>query len=86
MNINIEIEIHANNNKKCISILEAIEPDNYILPQGIFISMKCLNEVLVIRIESNNAHILTFRNTVDDLLEHITITLKTLTVFNSDKK
>ncbi len=69
----------------CKSILESVEPDNISSPMGITISMECRNSVLEIIVRGDKVSILTFRNTVDDLLIHINTVAKTLSIFLEKK-
>ena len=73
------IEITTRDEEICRSVLEAVEPDNREAPKNISIEMMCKNNVLYIHVKGVDVPILTFRNTVDDLLEHISIAIKTLT-------
>lgn len=78
MNISVEIGVDTGSNERCSSVLEAIEPDNYLLPHNISIHMKCVGKVLAVQIESSDPYPLTLRNTIDDILEHISLATKTL--------
>ncbi len=61
----------------CRAILSSIEPDNRTAPPSIEIRCECCNEVLVAEISSESS-VLTFRNTVDDLLEHVAIAWRSI--------
>ncbi len=62
----------------CRAVLEAIEPDNATVPSGITIRTTCIGSAMLIEIEGIDVSVLTFRNTIDDLLEHISIALKSI--------
>ena len=62
--------------KTCISLTRALEPDNRSAPRGVSISMECDSQGLVCVVECRNTSILTCRNTVDDILEHAATALK----------
>ncbi|MEM1542199.1 MAG: KEOPS complex subunit Pcc1 [Ignisphaera sp.] len=78
MNMYVEINIHTGSNEKCLSVLSAIEPDNYSAPYGVSIQMECIKDTLVVRTGFLGSKLLTFRNTVDDILEHVSISIKTV--------
>ncbi len=78
MMIELNMEITIKNKRMCESIIKAVEPDNVTAPSTITIDMICQNESMKIVIKSSDTKILTFRNTVDDLLEHISIAMKTI--------
>ncbi len=81
MKLYIHIEIPLDSESICNAVKQAVEPDNVSSPRGILIAMFCSKNILVVDVKSSeNIHILTFRNTIDDLLEHIGIALKSLRV------
>ncbi len=61
----------------CRAILSSIEPNNRTAPSGIEIGCECCKGILIIEILSEGS-VLTFRNTVDDLLEHVTIAWRSI--------
>ena len=77
MRLRLEIEIDVHSEDLCKAILSSIEPDNVTAPQHIRIVCVCENGLLKVEVVSDGP-ILTFRNTVDDLLEHIAIAWKSI--------
>ena len=61
----------------CRAILTSIEPDNRSAPPGIDIRCRCHEEALEV-VVSDESSVLTFRNTVDDLLEHVTVAWRSI--------
>jgi tRNA threonylcarbamoyladenosine modification (KEOPS) complex Pcc1 subunit len=78
----ITLRIPTKSEKICRSILEALEPDNATVPQGITIAMRCEDPEIVVIVKAEDVNILTFRNTVDDILVHINIGLRSLSVLD----
>lgn len=76
--IELSIEITMSNENICRAVKNAVEPDNKAAPNSIIISVACQDNVMKILIRGVDTKILTFRNTVDDLLEHISIAMKTV--------
>ncbi len=60
------------------TLLRALEPDNSSVPSNIIINSVVEEKILKILIEliGRPKDILTLRNTIDDLLEHLNIALK----------
>ncbi len=79
--IELTISIPIGDVDMCRSILESVEPDNALVPKGITINMWCRNSNLEIIVRGEKINILTFRNTVDDLLMHINTVARTLSIF-----
>ncbi|MEL9940643.1 MAG: KEOPS complex subunit Pcc1 [Ignisphaera sp.] len=78
MMLELSIEIVMNDENTCRSVLNAVEPDNKTAPSSIAIDVTCQGNVMRVVVRGSNTKILTFRNTVDDLLEHISIAMKTV--------
>ncbi|MGD1839254.1 MAG: KEOPS complex subunit Pcc1 [Nitrososphaeraceae archaeon] len=53
------------------SIMRALQPDNINFPHGLVLEMHDNNEYLVIEIESSKIETVT--NTIDEILQHISI-------------
>jgi len=85
MTIELAISIPLGDVDMCRSILESVQPDNLLAPKGITIDMECRNSDLNIIVRGEKIGILTFRNTVDDLLMHINTVAKTLSIFLESK-
>ena len=77
MRLRLEIRIDVYSEDLCRAILSSIEPDNATAPQHTKIVCICENGLLRIEVVSDGP-ILTFRNTVDDLLEHVAIAWKSI--------
>ena len=78
MKLRTSITIRFEDADLCMAILKGIEPDNATAPQNISISARCDNNVLYIEVEGYDVKILTYRNTIDDLLEHISIAYRSI--------
>ena len=72
LEITILMEISFASRKLLKAIVEALRPDNIGAPQGLSIDMEDKGELLVIKI-SCHCGIATLINTVDEILEHISI-------------
>lgn len=73
------IEIPMIEEKFMSSLIKALDPDNKLAPKGIVIDIQKESEYLKIIIRAKKSvELLTFRNTIDDLLEHVAIILKVL--------
>ncbi|RLG89167.1 MAG: hypothetical protein DRO15_01190 [Thermoprotei archaeon] len=63
------------------SVIKALEPDNKSVPEGIIIDIQIEPRHLSIVVKAiKSIEILTFRNTIDDLLEHLATIFR---VFNT---
>ncbi len=82
ISVRLRIEIEK---ELCNSVLKAIEPDNLSVPSGVSISTMCVDNMLYAEIRGDNVRVLTIRNTVDDLLEHISIAYRCLKKVLSDR-
>lgn len=82
MTLELELDIMLIGESRIInSLIESIKPDNIFAPKNISIIEKVDDETGLIIIKSkikDPKDILRFRNTVDDILEHIIIGLKVL--------
>ncbi|MEM0027585.1 MAG: KEOPS complex subunit Pcc1 [Ignisphaera sp.] len=83
MMLELSIEIVMSDENMCRSVLNAVEPDNKTAPSSITIDVTCQGNVMKILVRGSNTKILTFRNTVDDLLEHVSIAMKTVNEVHS---
>lgn len=84
MKIRIELTLPMDSNEYCLGVLESLEPDNYTTPQGITIEMACRDSTLVVNILSENASILTVRNTVDDIIVHVNLVMRSISLFSKE--
>ncbi len=69
----------------CRAILSSIEPDNRTAPPSIEIKCGCREGALVVEILGTSS-MLTFRNTVDDLLEHVAIAWRSIEAATRSKE
>jgi hypothetical protein len=72
LEITILMEISFASRKLLKAIMESLRPDNIGAPQGLSVDMEDKGELLVIKI-SCHFGIATLINTVDEILEHISI-------------
>jgi tRNA threonylcarbamoyladenosine modification (KEOPS) complex Pcc1 subunit len=82
MKFEITLEIPMKSEKICKSIVDALTPDNYTAPRGISIDMKCNGGNLAVNVRAESVGVLTVRNTVDDILAHINIALKSISTID----
>jgi tRNA threonylcarbamoyladenosine modification (KEOPS) complex Pcc1 subunit len=66
------MEISFASAKEARAIMDSLQPDNVMVPQGISIILKTRRNNLLVEISSHVA-IETFISTVDEILEHISI-------------
>jgi tRNA threonylcarbamoyladenosine modification (KEOPS) complex Pcc1 subunit len=78
MIIEIKLAIPIKDLETCRSVKNALEPDNATAPPQISITIECENSAIVVHVKGKDVNILTFRNTVDDLLEHLSLAKKLL--------
>ena len=67
----IAIEIPLTSEDLCLSILNAVKPDNISAPSGIEIEMVCHGPILRVAVRGVGVGVLTIRNTVDDIFMHL---------------
>ena len=72
LEITILMEISFASRKLLKAIMESLRPDNIGAPQGLSVDMEDNVEFLVIKISCHSG-IATLINTVDEILEHISI-------------
>lgn len=66
------MEISLASAKEAQAVMDSLQPDNVMVPQGISIILKTRKNHLLVEISSHVA-IETFISTVDEILEHISI-------------
>jgi hypothetical protein len=71
-NIKSSMKIEFNSEKEIDTIISALIPDNISIPKGLKINMRSENKCLIIDIQCENGSG-TFLNTIDELLEHISL-------------
>lgn len=74
--ITVNIEVEFSRNKEKDVIMKALLPDNINFPNGLNLEMSSNKNVLIIDIESTN--ITTLINTMDEILNHISIAKKVI--------
>lgn len=78
MMVRITVQIPMSSREVCDSILESLEPDNAEVPKGITIEMSCHQSIFTVDVKSEDTSVLTVRNTIDDVLAHTNLALKSL--------
>jgi tRNA threonylcarbamoyladenosine modification (KEOPS) complex Pcc1 subunit len=78
MIIEVKLAIPMKDLEMCRSVKNALEPDNATTPPQISITIECKDDAIIVHIKGKDVSILTFRNTVDDLLEHLSLAKKLL--------
>ena len=64
--------------RKCESLVESLEPDNSRLPYGIYIENTCKDDSMIIKVTCDSCNILSFKNTIIDLLLNLKIGIESL--------
>ncbi|HEY6404913.1 MAG TPA: hypothetical protein VIX38_02415 [Nitrososphaeraceae archaeon] len=75
--IKVRIEIGLSGNSELRAIMSALVPDNVNFPKGLSMKMSSRDNILVLEFLSK-AGINTLLNTVDEVLEHISIGRKVI--------
>ncbi len=71
-NIKSSMKIEFDSKKEIDTMINALTPDNVRIPEGLKINMRAENKCLIIDIQCKNGSG-TFLNTIDELLEHISL-------------
>lgn len=70
--IKSSMKIEFDSKKEIDTLIDALTPDNVRIPEGLKINIRCKNKSLIIDIQCKNGSG-TFLNTIDELLEHISL-------------
>jgi hypothetical protein len=71
-NIKSIMKIEFDSKKEIDTMINALTPDNVRIPEGLKINIRGENKCLIIDIQCKNGSG-TFLNTIDELLEHISL-------------
>jgi len=71
-NIKSSMKIEFDSKKEIDTMINALTPDNVRIPEGLKINIRAENKCLIIEIQCKNGSG-TFLNTIDELLEHISL-------------
>ena len=71
-NIKSSMKIQFDSKKEVDTVINVLTPDNICIPEGLKIDIKSENKLLIIDIFCKNGTG-TFLNTIDELLEHISL-------------
>lgn len=71
-NIKSSMKIEFDSKKEIDTMINALIPDNVRIPEGLKINIRAQNKCLIIDIQCKNGSG-TFLNTIDELLEHISL-------------
>ncbi|HEY9398502.1 MAG TPA: hypothetical protein VIP29_01250 [Nitrososphaeraceae archaeon] len=71
-NIKSSMKIQFDSKKEVDTVINVLTPDNICIPEGLKIDIKSENKFLIIDIFCKNGTG-TFLNTIDELLEHISL-------------
>jgi hypothetical protein len=71
-NIKSSMKIEFDSKKEIDTVINALTPDNICIPEGLKINIRAENKCLIIDIQCKNGSG-TFLNTIDELLEHISL-------------
>ena len=75
--VKVHIEIRLSGKSECRAIMSALVPDNVNFPEGLSMKMTSRDSILVLEFLSKIG-INTLLNTVDEVLEHISIARKVI--------
>jgi hypothetical protein len=70
--IKSSMKIEFDSKKEIDTMINALTPDNVRIPEGLKINISAENKCLIIEIQCKNGSG-TFLNTIDELLEHISL-------------
>ena len=71
-NIKSSMKIEFDSKKEIDTLINALTPDNVRIPEGLKINIRAENKCLIVDIQCKNGSG-TFLNTIDELLEHISL-------------
>lgn len=71
-NIKSSMKIEFDSKKEVDTMINALTPDNVRIPKGLKINIRSENKCLIVDIQCKNGSG-TFLNTIDELLEHISL-------------
>ena len=71
-NIKSSMKIEFDSKKEIDTMINALTPDNVRIPEGLKINIRAENKCLIVDIQCKNGSG-TFLNTIDELLEHISL-------------
>jgi len=71
-NIKSTMKIEFDSKKEVDTLINALTPDNVCIPDGLKIDIRSENKYLIIDIQCENGSG-TYLNTIDELLEHISL-------------
>ena len=71
LRISMKLELQFSSDIEKKSIMKALQPDNINFPHGLVLEMHDNNDLMIIEIESSKIETLT--NTIDEILQHISI-------------
>ena len=71
-NIKSSMKIEVDSKKELDTMINALTPDNIRIPEGLKINIRSESKCLIIDIQCKNGSG-TFLNTIDELLEHISL-------------
>jgi hypothetical protein len=74
-NIKSSMKIHFDSKKELDTMINVLGPDNVHIPEGLKIDIKSKNNYLIIDVYCKNGSG-TFLNTIDEILEHISLSRK----------
>lgn len=77
----MKLELDLVDSKVCETVLRALRPDNVDVPPSILLGDECMDGKLILSLKcicSSPRDVLSLRNTVDDYLAHLQVSLQTL--------
>lgn len=76
--VSVLVSIDFGSGEKSKATLKALIPDNVNLPEGLSVKMFLKNSALCIEMRGKSIPFETVRNTVDEILQHISICQKVM--------
>ena len=71
---NVQVTLNNISKKKAVAIKNALEPDNVNFPKGLSFEIKSIDNKLVFNFQ-NNGNMKKLISTVDEVLEHVHVSL-----------
>ena len=79
LRVEVEVEIPFSSSAEANAAMNALIPDNINFPKGLSLKMFSRGSKLAIELTSKNIPTATVLNTLDEILEHISIAKKVMT-------
>jgi Transcription factor Pcc1 len=78
LDVTVSVNVPFSNSAEAKSAMKALIPDNVNFPRGLSMKIFSISTTLVIRLKGKNVPTSTILNTLDEVLEHISISKKVM--------